>query len=359
MSVDFGDVRDELRAVARDVLGKPSAPDWQQLARAGWLGLETSESFGGAGATFAEVAVILEEMGRAATPSPYLGTVVLGVGALNLVQPDPGRDELLRQVASGDLQVAVAMSTDEGSETPFRVQASANGYRLQGQAAFVPDAVDAGRLLVLARDTDSCPLIVPVVSDNPRLAVTPQPLLDVTRRFGVVTADGVEVSEAWRLSGDPESSVRGLFDRATLSIACDSLGLSDAMLDATVAYTGVRQQFGRPIGSFQAVKHACADMLVRISIGRELVSAAVQAVATADLAAAVAVSMAKSYVCSMAVDVAGKTVQLHGGIGYTWEAGIHTYLKRAALNRSLFGSPMAHRKRLARRFVAVGSDGRW
>jgi alkylation response protein AidB-like acyl-CoA dehydrogenase len=117
------------------------------------------------------------------------------------------------------------------------------------------------------------------------------------------------------------------------------------MLDATVAYAKVREQFGRPIGSFQAVQHACADMLVQVSIAGELANAAAR---SPDSGAAA--SMAKAYACAAAVDIAGRAMQLHGGIGYTWESGIHVYLKRAALNRSLFGSPAAHRKRLAARY---------
>ena len=123
------------------------------------------------------------------------------------------------------------------------------------------------------------------------------------------------------------------------------------MLSATVSYAKVRHQFGRAIGSFQAVKHACADMFTTISVSRQLVSAAVDAVAEARPDAGVAVAMAKSHACGTAVDIAGKAMQLHGGIGYTWESGIHVYLKRAALNRSLFGSPAAHRKELAKRYL--------
>jgi alkylation response protein AidB-like acyl-CoA dehydrogenase len=141
-----------------------------------------------------------------------------------------------------------------------------------------------------------------------------------------------------------------LRDRAAVAVACDSLGAAEAMLSATVDYVKVRHQFGRPIGSFQAVKHACADMLVQTSVARQLVNAAVAKVADgAD--ASVAVAMAKSYACGAAVDVVGKAMQLHGGIGYTWESGVHVYLKRAALNRSLYGSAAAHRRRLAARYV--------
>jgi alkylation response protein AidB-like acyl-CoA dehydrogenase len=159
----------------------------------------------------------------------------------------------------------------------------------------------------------------------------------------------VRDGQVWRFAGDPETeaaaeaAVRRLADRAAVAVACDSLGLMAAMLDATVAYAKVREQFGRPIGSFQAVKHACADMLVQVSLSRELVQAAIRAVAR-DADAGTAVSMAKSHVTGTAVDVVGAALQLHGGIGYTWESGVHVYLKRAALNRSLFGSPRAHRR---------------
>ena len=184
--------------------------------------------------------------------------------------------------------------------------------------------------------------------------VEAQPVLDATRRLALVTADGAGVAETsvHRFAGDPEAAVQGLLDRAAVAVACDSLGVSEAMLDATVAYVKVREQFGHPVGSFQAVQHACADMLVRVSVARELVDAAVRAVAAVPghPETAVAASMAKAYTSAAAVDIAGKAMQLHGGIGYTWQGGIHAYLKRAALNRSLSGSPAAHHRRLAARY---------
>jgi alkylation response protein AidB-like acyl-CoA dehydrogenase len=154
-----------------------------------------------------------------------------------------------------------------------------------------------------------------------------------------------------QFAGDPAAAIRRLNDRAAVAVACDSLGLCEAMLSATVAYVKVRQQFGRAIGSFQAVKHACADMAVTVAISRQLVEAAVRAIVEAPADAGVAVAMAKSYVSGAAVEVAGTAMQLHGGIGYTWESGIHVYFKRAALNRSLFGSPAAYRTELAKRYI--------
>ena len=355
---DFAETHDELRAVARDLLGKESpgtATDWRLLAGSGWLGLELPAALDGAGATFAEVAVVLEEMGRAAACGPYLGAVVLGVGALNLAEPGPGRDELLRAAASGRVVVATALPGDAeyraDAEVPFRIERSPHGLRLHGRASFVPDATQAGRLLVPALDPGGAVVLV-AAAQAPGLEVAAQPVLDATRRLGQVTADGVGVPETavWRFRGDSGAAVHRLLGRAAVAVACDSLGLSEAMLDATVGYARVRHQFGRPIGSFQAVKHACADMLVQVSMARELVGEAAARLAGDDPQAWVAVSMAKSYACAAAVDVVGKAMQLHGGMGYTWESGIHVYLKRALLNRSLFGSPAAHRRRLAARY---------
>jgi alkylation response protein AidB-like acyl-CoA dehydrogenase len=319
MSQAFSEFHDELRSVARDLLAKDRTVEWSTLVDAGWVGLEVPEGQGGAGATFAEVAVICEELGRAASATSYLGSAVLAIGALKALQPSDVRDGLLAQVASGSLRLAVVLGSFE----------------------FVPDAEGADQVLVV---TDGG--LVQTTA-----TVTPQPVLDETRRLARVSTGAAALDKPLAFDEDPAVAVRRLHDRAAVAIACDSLGLSEAMLSATVDYAKVRQQFGRPIGSFQAVKHACADMLVSISVSRQLVSAAVRAITEDDPDAGVAAAMAKSHACSAAVDIAGKAMQLHGGIGYTWESGIHMYLKRAALNRSLFGSPATHRKELAKRYL--------
>jgi alkylation response protein AidB-like acyl-CoA dehydrogenase len=324
---ELQEFHDELRAVARDLLGKAGGDvDWRQLADAGWTGLELPESLGGAGASFVETAILLEELGRAGARTPYLGTV-LAVGALTALSPNDSRDGLLERIGSG---------TTAALASGFTV----SGGVVSGEAEFVPDAEGAEVVLVLAEDDGK-----PVIVTSSELSVTAQPVLDESRSLAVVTADGAAVSESWPLATDPAS----LRDRAAIAVACDSLGVAEAMLAATVDYVKVRHQFGRPIGSFQAVKHACADMLVQVSVARQLVDSAVAQVAEgAD--SDVAASMAKSYTCAAAVNVVGKAMQLHGGIGYTWESGVHVYLKRAALNRALFGSPAAHRQRLALRY---------
>lgn len=331
MGTDFTELHDDLRAVAADVLARGRAVEWATLVDAGWVGLEVPDALGGSGATFAEVAVICEELGRAAAATPYLGGA-LAVGVLNLVQPSAVRDELLAGIAAGRIRAALAI----GSFT------LADG-RLTGRADFVPDAAGADRLLVLATDTSGADVLVVAAG----LSITAQPLLDETRHVATVSAAGIEVAESAVL---PVTGVQSLHNRAALAVACDSLGLAEAMLAATVSYAQTRTQFGRAIGSFQAVKHACADMLVTISVARSLAREAVEAVVNNGSDAAAAVAMAKSYTCAAAVDVVGKALQLHGGIGYTWESGIHVYLKRAVFNRSLFGSPAAHRQRLAQRY---------
>ncbi|GFG48871.1 acyl-CoA dehydrogenase [Mycolicibacterium agri] len=316
--MDFAEYHAELRSVAADLLAKDRAVEWRSLVDAGWVGLEVAEEFGGAGATFREVGIVCEEMGRAASATSYLGGAVLAVGVLNTLQPNGTRDQLLADVASGAARLGVAVDSRE----------------------FVPDADGADAVLIVGDDGVT----------YAHVAVTPQPVLDETRRLATVSPldQGAQVL---RFADDSGRAVRRLRERAAVAVACDSLGLSEAMLSATVAYAKVRHQFGRPIGSFQAVQHACADMLTTISVSRQLVDAAVEAVAEDRPDAGVAAAMAKSYACSSAVDIAGKAMQLHGGIGYTWESGIHVYLKRAALNRSLFGSPAAHRQELAKRYL--------
>ena len=328
---EFAEFHDELRSVAGELLAKDREVGWAVLVDAGWTGLEVPEQLGGAGATFGETAVILDQIGRAAGTAGYLGCAALVVGLLNQLQHSRLRDELFSTVADGSSRLC-AVAGD------FVI----DGGRVTGHAEFVADAVGADRLLLIGGSG------VAVVA-SAALTVRAQPVADETRRLATVTADAAEIDEVLPFAGAPTAAIRAFQDRAAVALACDSLGLAEQMLRATVDYVKMRHQFGRPIGSFQAVKHACADMLVAVEVSRQLVAQAVAAVSdNAD--AGVAAAMAKSYTCSAAVDLAGKAMQLHGGIGYTWESGIHTHLKRAALNRSLLGSPAAQRKILVQRY---------
>ena len=327
----LAEFHDELRAVARDLLA--GTADWGQLVQAGWTGLEVPEFCDGAGATFAETAVVLEEIGRAAAAPPLLAT------ALALAATDD--DDLLRALAGGH---RVAVSHDANA---FTVTARGDGIRLDGRAEFVVGAPDAESVLLVAATPQPALVHLPITAVG--ITVAEQPLLDETRSFGTIAADSVVLAGA---DATPLAYGLGhLADRGALALAIDSLGISEAMTAATVEYVKVREQFGRALGSFQAVKHACADMAVKNAVARALVVAAIDAHVAGAPGASAAVSMAKSYTCTTAVEVVGKAMQLHGGIGYTWESGVHAYLKRATLNRSLFGSAADHRRRLAMRYA--------
>ncbi len=325
MTHEFEEFHDELRSVAGDLLAKDGEVGWPLLVDAGWTGLEVSDDLGGAGATFGEVAIVCEEMGRAASTNSYLGSAVLAVGVLNALQPSGIRDALLSDVASGTGRVAVALE-------PFE---------------FVPDAEGADRLLVVTTDADGTPIVV----DTAGVTVTPQPVVDETRRLAAVSVDGIEPGNVLRFDGDPEAASRP----ATRSRGGGRRLRQPRTERGDAVGDGVLREGPQPVrsadrffsgGQARLRRHARADL-----VSRQLVGAAVEAIAHDAEDAGVAASMAKSYACTAAVDIAGKAMQLHGGIGYTWESGIHVYLKRAALNRSLFGSPAAHRKRLSQRYV--------
>ncbi|MFC8528014.1 acyl-CoA dehydrogenase family protein [Nocardia sp. NPDC057227] len=350
----FAEFHDELRSVARELLGKAGdgPVPWDAVARAGWPGLAVPEEFDGAGAGVAEVALLLTEAGRAAARTALPSVLALSVPALLAVGGDALRDEVLRAVVAGRRVPVVVL----GSDSPFGeggTGATASdsaafrlaGGRVTGAAHFVLDAPTADLLLIPARDAGGDAVLAAV--DPDAVTCTPVPLVDATRTVGSVTADGAEPRAVWRFERP-----FALGARAALATACDSLGIAEAMLDATVAYVRVREQFGRPVGSFQAVKHACADMLVRVTVAGHLVAEAVRALETSAPGAEISAGMAKSYATEAAVAVAGSAMQLHGGYGYTWESGIHTYLKRATLDRALFGTPAAHRRILAARYRA-------
>ncbi len=272
MSDGLGEFHDELRTVARGVFaagGPLGTADWAQVVQAGFTGLEIAEACDGAGAAFAETAVVLEELGRAAVRTPLLGAVLATVVA-------EGNADLQRAIAGG-VTVAVA---HEG----FTVS---NG-RVTGRCEFVIDAPEAATVVVV--DGDVVAALSVGGAGTAGLSVESQPVLDETRSLGVVTATDVVADAVWEVP----NAAQLVADRGALAIAIDSLGLSEAMTTATVEYATVREQFGRPIGSFQAVKHACADMAVHNTVARSLVTSAISTQQTA------AISMAKAYATAAA-----------------------------------------------------------
>ncbi|MGW6421551.1 acyl-CoA dehydrogenase family protein [Nocardia sp. NPDC055053] len=340
---DFAEFHDDLRALARDLLAKSAGQPvpWTTVSEAGWPGLAAPPEFDGAGAGFTEVAVLLGEVGRVAAVTALPTVLALSVPALAAVAANNLRDNIFRETVAGRTMPVLVLDAGERDQD-FVLEPGPGGPTLTGSAAFVLDAAAADLLLVPIPASDE---LVAVTPGTTGLTITPTPLVDATRSAATVTADRVATDTVWRF---PDSDT--LRARAAVAVACDSLGSAEAMLATTVDYVRVREQFGRPVGSFQAVKHACADMLVQVTVARHLVDAAVQAIAESSADSAIAAARAKSYATTAAVRVVGAALQLHGGFGYTWDSGIHVHLKRVTLNRALFGAPSAHRKKLAARY---------
>jgi alkylation response protein AidB-like acyl-CoA dehydrogenase len=327
---------------------------WHTAAELDLLGLLVPEEFGGVGAGLAEVAVVLHELGRRTVPLPIISGAVLAPTALLGGANRALAAEMLPTLATGERRAAVIVGGPEGQPSPpywdLHWVERHGQYVIDGVAGFVLDAPGADDLIVAARGEDG--LLVAAV-DAQQAAVTHAATTDQTRRLGAVSFDGVVVPAA-RVVATADAAgalIARVQSVAAFAMACDAAGVAERAMEQTAAYAQVRQQFGRPIGSFQAVKHKCADMAVAVECSRAGLSLALDALRQPgereDAAATVAVSTAKAYACDAAVGVCTDAVQAHGGIGFTWEHDAHLWLKRALLDRALFGSPSWHRRRVA------------
>jgi alkylation response protein AidB-like acyl-CoA dehydrogenase len=314
---------------------------WRTLGgELGVAGLAVPEKWGGAGASWRETAVVLEELGRAVAPVPYLGSSVLATAALLAA----GETELLTRAASGERVVALAVpfSTAPGSAFPVTVRLS--GGRLHGTVGRVADALTAGTLLVPARTDDGAPALLAVAADA--VGVHPVVSLDMTRPLADIALDGAP----GRLLAEGPEALRVLDAALTAGaalLASEQLGVAEWALETTLAYVKQRHQFGRPVGSFQAVKHRLADLWVSVTQLRAVARYAADAVAAGSPDVAVAASVAQAFASQVAVTVAEEAIQLHGGIGFTWEHPAHLYLKRAKSSSIALGTADRHRARLA------------
>jgi alkylation response protein AidB-like acyl-CoA dehydrogenase len=327
-------VRDFLRdscPPARELAGRPEAARalWRRFAgELGVAGLAVPEEYGGAGCGFAEVAIVCEELGRTLTPFPYLQTVVLAASAIVESGDPAAMARLLPGIADGSVTATVVLPGDFAGGAPPTL----DGDRLYGTAPYVLDGdvvlVFAGGVLVEATPT----------------AREPHPTLDSTRPLTALTFDGSPV----RRAGDGVSPAR-VRDLGVAGLAAEQVGGAARCLEAAVAHAGQRRQFGRPIGSFQAIKHKLADMLLRVESAR---SAAYAAAEAAPAGLPVLAAMAGSYCTETYLHAAGENIQIHGGIGVTWEHDAHLYFKRATADAQLLGPPQSHRARLAAAVLA-------
>jgi alkylation response protein AidB-like acyl-CoA dehydrogenase len=324
---------------------------WQQMAEQLSLpGLALPEEYGGDGFTFTELQVVLEELGRALTPSPFFASVVLAAGAILATGDEGAAKAYLPGIASGKTTATLAVAESAGlwsfdrlttTARPAATADGSDGWRLTGTKQFVLHGATAD-LLIVAAHTDQGPAFFAVQPGNPRTTVTRTRLrtLDLTRPMATLEFSDTPAT----LIGAPGTAGRALddvLDRAMTALAAEQAGAARACLEASAAYARERHQFGRAIGSFQAVKHKCADMLVKVELAQAAATEAARAAAgdtgAAPLPQAAAVAHA---VCSESLMfVAAENIQVHGGIGFTWEHPAHLYFRRAKASQLMFGGP--------------------
>lgn len=329
---------------------------WEMFAELGWPAIHIPERHGGLGGSFAELCIIVEELGRGLAPSPFFTSTALASTALLESGNEAMCRWLLPDLASGSKRAAFAHGGGSGRrhDFGFRCRKSNAGYIVEGQADFVLDAHLADRIVLAAIDEDGAQVLLAVESGHPGLTVTPVPGVDLTRRLAAVTAKELALGEEDCVAGaaDGADVLRRTLALASIAIAADSLGGAARVLQMTVDYARTRTQFGRAIGSFQAVKHKCADMLLLVEGARAVVHHAAEQAAARNGPIDELASIAKSYATDAYAQVAASGLQLHGGSGFTWDHDMHLHLKRAQLGRQFFGLPDWHLDNIAATLIA-------
>ncbi len=325
---------------------------WAAMAKLGWHGLVVPEKFGGSGLQMLDMAMLVEELGYAAAPGPFLFSSVLAAKILAEGAGDDLNSRWLPRLADGTAVGTVAIVEQDGAVTTSGIATAAHnhaaGWKLNGAKWFVPYANVADFIVVAAR-TASAPDDVALFLVETRAAgvrIEPLKNLDLTRRVSVVELRDVVVPANAQLAGGV-APFRRLIDLGAVAVAADSLGGSERALEMAVEYTKVREQFGKPIGSFQALKHAAAEIVADLEPARALLWYAAYAQDALPDAAPRAAAMAKARLCDIFSRASDRAVLMHGGIGFTWEHDIHLWFKRARFNESCFGSPAFHRDRVA------------
>jgi alkylation response protein AidB-like acyl-CoA dehydrogenase len=353
------------RAKPADVVARTERPEtydtdlWRIVAAdIGVAGLLIPEPLGGAGASYRELATAAEHFGATVAPIPYLGSAAVATAALlsaarsaaSGTGPVSPAADLLRRLAEGTVTIALAVDSTSAPASPFPATARVAGsgadglVRLRGTIPAVADALPADVLLVPAEGVPNA--LYMVEPGAPGVHRTPVVSLDMTRQVCDVTLDGAPARQV-AVGAAAEAAVRAGLTAGAGMLAAEQLGLAQRCLDMTLAYVKERRQFARPIGSFQALKHRLADLWTTVTLARAASRYAAACLAADDEDTAVAVALAKSACCEAAVTAAQECVQLHGGIGFTWEHPAQLYLKRAKAASVTFGTPAVHRDALA------------
>ena len=323
---------------------------WKEMAELGWAGLALPEEWGGQGLGTVELAILFEEMGYALAPSPLLSNTIVGL-ALAAAGSDEQKERYLRPLAEGELRATPALVDAGAAAQPgmftMDAEAAADGVVLNGEKTLVMDAASADLFMVATADGRRHL----VEKDAEGVTVIPEESIDPTRRLSSVRFDGVRVAADAAMPGEA-SAYFPVLHRACVAIAAESTGLAQRALEMSVEYAKDRQQFGRPIGAYQAVSHRCAQMLLETEGSRSAVYGAAWAADAEPESLPLAASMAKAYASDAGWRVPDAAIQVHGGIGFTWEHDLHFFLKRGRANAAMFGDAKWHRERVAEAVLA-------
>jgi alkylation response protein AidB-like acyl-CoA dehydrogenase len=364
----FSEEQEELRNIVRQFLDAKSPETavreqmetekgyddavWAQMSeQMGLQSLIIPEEFGGSGYSYVELIVVLEEMGRALLCAPYFSTVVLGANTLIHSGDDAAKATYLPGIASGETIATLAFTEPNGRWDESGIEATAtkdgDAWKISGTKSFVLDGHTASLVLVAARTGAGVSLFA-VEGDAAGLTRTALSTMDQTRKQAKLEFDSV-AGELIGTEGEGWVVLSTVLDLAAVALAAEQVGGAQKCLDMSVEYAKVRVQFGRPIGSFQAIKHKCADMLLEVESGKSAAYYAGWCASEMNDELPSVASLAKAYCSDAYFHAAAENIQIHGGIGFTWEHPAHLYFKRAKSSELLFGDPTYHRELLAQR----------
>jgi alkylation response protein AidB-like acyl-CoA dehydrogenase len=317
---------------------------WSKLTDQGYTGIIFPEAYGGVGLGKVELMLLMEEAGRALLPGPFFSTVVLAGSVLDAVASPAHKQKYLPPICRGEARATVAILESNASWNPHDVQLTAANGKLTGEKYFVSDAAVADFIIAVARNG-----VFVVNAKAPGLKISAMTAMDLTRKLYVVEFNDTPAEEI-----SATTDLARAFDVATAALSAELVGGMQRTLDITVEYAKTRKQFGKPIGTFQAVQHQCADMYLETESSRSAVYYAGWALEENSPDATVAVSIAKMYASDAARTVGNRGIQIHGGMGFTWENDVHLYYRRAKGSETAFGDATFHRERIASAIVDSG-----
>lgn len=324
---------------------------WEGLVQSGAFSMLVPEEHGGMGLTFVDLVLVLEEYGRALVPGPVAETIIC-TDIVARFGTDEQKEKLLPLLAEGKLKIVPAIAEVDAGHNPAGIALSAvssgSEWSVSGCKVLVPHAATADLIMLVARFGEGGPLGVVLIENNRQgVSLREHSTLDLSNRYHELDLDNVAVTRTDIVGGEPSDAMAArLLDVSSAVAAIMMTGIAGKVLDDTVEYVKQRTQFGKPIGSFQAIKHRCADMAVTIDASRSAAYYAGWALAEDAPDRTRAVSMAKSYSGDASRFVCNESVQLHGGMGFTWELGLHFYLRRAKVLEYSYGDAAYHRDRL-------------